>query len=141
MGLRARGPVSVGTLRQKLRSIPRTVAAKVAPKAAEMMTEETRGSFASGQTVYGDARPNSVDGEPLTLEKTGAIKEALRFTSEGTRTRAVLGPQNSKGVNYGRFLIGKYDILPNGPLPLNWRSRLGGLFKAQLDSEFKGGGQ
>ena len=117
---------NIGTLKalkSKLRTLPTTVAVDVAAKGAPAMTDLTQQAFASGVSVYGDARPAGVDGEPLTLEKTGTVKAQLRFISVGTVIRCSLGPK------YSRYLIGKYSVLPNGGLPVRWSARLAGLVK------------
>lgn len=126
MGLKG----SIGTLqalKQNLRALPTTVAASVAERAAPAMTGLTQEAFASGQSVYGDARPAStVDGHALTLHKSGRAQTGLRFVSVGTIVRCVFSER------YVRYLIGKYGVLPNGGLPSKWRERLG-----QLVSETK----
>lgn len=109
---------SVRGLRQTLRKMPVTVAHDVARRASPKMTDLTRASFDTGSTVYDQPRPRGVDGQPLDLERTGATRRALNFTATGTIVRAVLG------TNYARYLIGKYDILPNGALPPRWRQSL-----------------
>jgi hypothetical protein len=117
MGLRG-DLSSIKGLKASLRALPLTVAHGVAQRAAPAMTGLTQQAHASGQTVYGDARPPGVDGRPLTLERTGTTKRTLRFTSAGTIVRCVLG------TRYAKYLIGKYGILPNGPLPVGWSARL-----------------
>jgi hypothetical protein len=129
---------SVQTFAKRLKALPRTVAQDVARQAAPMMTAESRASFNAGRTVYDDPRPRGVGGQELSLEQSGAIKAALRFTNEGTRVRAVLGPRDNNGVQYGKFLIGKYNILPNGPIPLKWRGRLGEIFRATAGKKVRG---
>lgn len=118
MGLRG-NLNSIRGLKKSLRALPLTVAHDVTQRAAPEMTREAETAFAAGRTVYGRSRPLGVDGDRLSLQKTGAAKRVLRFRSSGTQLRSVIGP------NYVRYLIGKYDILPNGPLPTGWSRRLG----------------
>lgn len=106
------------TFKQQLKALPITVAQEVAKKAAPAMTDLTREAYSGGRTVYGEARPNGVNGQPLSLHKTGATEGSLRFVQVGTIVRCVLGR------NYQRYLIGKYGILPNGAMPSDWRKRL-----------------
>ena len=68
--------------------------------------------------MYGDARPKGVDGRPLTLVRTGRTRSMVRFSATGTIVRAVLA------VPYAKYLIGKYEILPNGRLPSTWRKTI-----------------
>jgi hypothetical protein len=105
-------------LQKNLRKLPITIAHDIAQRAAPKMTDLTRGDFDAGTTVYGQPRPRGVDGAPLDLERTGATRRALMFTATGMIVRAVLG------TKYARYLIGKYDILPNGALPVKWRAEL-----------------
>lgn len=112
---------SIRQLKSKLREIPRSLAHDVAQRAAPAMTELTRQAFDSGRSVYGEARPAGADGRELTLHKTGTVARLLRFASDGTVVRCVLGPK------YAKYLIGKYGILPNGALPASWSDRLRAL--------------
>lgn len=114
-------------LKASLRAMPVTIAHDVARRAAPDMTTLTQQAFNSSTTVYDRPRPLGVDGQPLKLRRTGTVEGQLRFVALGTQTRAVLGPR------YARYLIGKYDILPNGPIPAKWRERL-----AELVSDTRG---
>jgi hypothetical protein len=111
---------SINGFKGRLRSLPVKLAQSVATRAAPAMTGLTRGAFDGGRTVYGGTRPGGVRG-PLTLEQTGATKRNLRFHSVGTVVRCVLG------TRWAKFLIGKYEILPNGRLPAEWSDRLRAL--------------
>jgi hypothetical protein len=117
-------PRRITTLAQKLRALPITLAADVSKAGAAAFTELTHGAYASGQTVYGDARPRGVDGQPLTLHKTGATEAGLHFVSIGTIVRCVLPNK------YQRYLI-RYGILPNGGMPAAWRAKLDQIVHAQ----------
>lgn len=121
-----RGVDSIKALKQGLRALPLSVAHSVAQRSAPAMTGLTRQAYASGRSVYGDPRPSGVDGKPLTLHKTGAAEEALSFVASGTVIRSRLGP------NYVRYLIGKYGVLPNGPLPVSFTDAI-----ARIASETK----
>lgn len=123
MGLRG-DPKKLTTFAAKLRALPVTMAAAVASEAAPAMTGLTQGAYSGGQTVYGDARPRGVDGQPLTLHKTGATEAGLRFVSIGTIVRCVLPNK------YQRYLI-RYGILPNGGMPAAWRAKLAEIVHAQ----------
>jgi hypothetical protein len=115
---------SIRGLKASIKKLPLSVAHDVSQRAAPAMTDLTRSAYTSGRSVYGDARPLGADGRPLTLQRTGAVARALKFTANGTIVRCVLGPK------YARYLIGKYGILPNGALPVSWSRRLGELVKA-----------
>lgn len=118
MAVRSKGNQTFASLKRTLATLPRTLAADVAKRSSPVLTNLTQEAFIGGQSVYGDARPRGADGQPLDLYRTGAVAGQLRFTSNGTVVRAVLGPR------YAKYLIGKYGILPNGALPVRWRSAL-----------------
>ena len=109
---------SIRALKANLRAMPISLAHSVAQRAAPAMTDETQSAFSGGRTVYGEPRPSGADGKPLTLVRTGDTKRALSFVATGTLVWARLG------TRYARYLIGKYSILPNGPLPAGWSRRL-----------------
>lgn len=95
-------------------SLSHAVAARVAPE----LTTQAQASYDSGRTVYGAPRPVSlVDGRPLTLVETGAVRRDMKFNASGTRVTVTIGP------SYARYLIGKYGILPSGDradIPAPW---------------------
>lgn len=110
-----KGDVSKLTrLAKALKEIPTQVAAKVATAVAPALTDKATAAFDAGVTPYGDAWPLGVDGQTLTLRKTGALERGLRFVAFGTRVRAVLG------VKYAKYYMGR--ILPRGgtALPVGW---------------------
>jgi hypothetical protein len=123
MGLKG-DPKRLTTFAKQLRALPITLAAAVATEAAPALTGLTHGAFTGGQTVYGDARPRGVDGQPLKLYKSGATESGLRFVSVGTIVRCVLPNK------YQRYLI-RYGILPNGGMPVAWRAKLAEIVRAQ----------
>lgn len=114
----AAGLASVKALKARIRRMPVTLAHAVAQRAAPAMTSLTDTAFDTKHTVYGEPRPAGVNGQPLTLEKSGRTRATMRFVANGTIVRCALG------TRWARFLIGKYRILPNGALPIMWRQRL-----------------
>lgn len=124
-----RGNISqIKDFKRKLNELPKSVAHDVAQRAAPDLTQLSREAYDAGRTVYGESRPAGVNGNALTLKKTGATERDLRFVSVGTIVRCVLGPK------YARYLIGKYSVLPNGALPAAWSAKLRELvlsFKAE----------
>jgi hypothetical protein len=112
---------SIAGLKQRLRELPTSVAHDVAQRAAPVLTGLARGAFDTRRTVYGEQRPAGVEGNDLTLEKTGATRHTIAFVANGTTIRCVLP------TRYARFLIGKYGILPNGAMPVAWSEALRAL--------------
>lgn len=119
-------------LKARLRSLPRTVAAAVAAEAAPVITDRIRTPYHSGRTAYEDPRPLSVEGKPLDLNRTGETAARLRFVAIGTTLRAKLG------TPYAKYLIGRFDILPNGALPKKWKEDLAMQLDKVAPEVFKG---
>lgn len=124
---------SINSLKRALKSLPITSVARIAARAAPAMSELAQDAHASGQTVYARPRPRGVDGEALSLERTGATRQALQFVATGRDIRTAKLPR------YARWLIGRYDILPNGPLPAAWRERLRDIAARVLHAEIHKG--
>lgn len=135
MAIDARGLRSIRSLKSALQRLPITATARIAAGAAPAMSELAQGAHASGKTVYDRPRPRGVDGDALSLERTGATQRALRFIATGRDIRTTQLPR------YARYLIGKYDLLPNGPLPQAWRDRLRDIAGRVLSAAVKGSEQ
>lgn len=127
-GLRG-NPGLLKQLGSRLTQLPKTVQAEVARQGAPVVTALAQGAFDAGQTVYGDPRPQGVDGGPLSLVKSGSVRGSLNFVATGTQMRCQLGPKHM------RFLIGKYKILPNNALPFRWRAALNDVTKRVAEQE------
>lgn len=128
---------NLGTLRdlkRSLQQLPLTTAATIARHGAPEVSALARTAFDGGKTVYGQERPRGVDGQELALVRTGASRRAAQFTAEGTRMRTHVLPR------YTKYLIGKYDVLPNGPLPAAWRERLTEIAAQVINAQIFGGG-
>jgi Na+/glutamate symporter len=75
--------------------------------------------------VYGQTRPPSTSGQPLTLRRTGATEATLRFVAIGTIVRCVLG------TPYAKYLIGNYRVLPMGRMPVQWSRDINDLVQRE----------
>ncbi len=111
-------PASLREFGKRLRALPIKTAQAVATRVAPTLSDATRAAYSSSADVYGAARVPSVSGAPLTLVRSGATQASLRFVSIGTQVRCSLG------TPYAKYLIGKYRILPNGPLPTAWGAQI-----------------
>jgi hypothetical protein len=125
---------SLESLKRALKKLPITASARIAQRAAPEITGLAGGAYDSGMTVYGRPRPLGVDGKPLTLDRTGASREAMHFIATGRDIRTARLPR------YTKYLIGKYDVLPNGPLPQLWRDRITAIAAEVLLADIRGGG-
>jgi hypothetical protein len=124
---------TIAALKRALRKLPVTVSARIAARAAPEMGRLARAAFDGGETVYGASRPRGVDGDALSLHKSGATRRALEFVATGRDIRTTRLPR------YAKYLIGLYSILPNGPLPIAWRERLETLAAQVLYEELHRG--
>jgi hypothetical protein len=123
---------SLGALKRALRNMPITASARIAARAAPEITTLAGGAYDSGHTVYGLPRPQGVNGDELTLERTGKSRAAMRFSATGRDIRTVPLPR------YTKYLIGKYDVLPNGPLPPIWRETITDIAAQVLHAQIFG---
>jgi hypothetical protein len=102
-------------------AMPRVAAIEIAKRAAPALTRIMLQSFDAGQTVFGAARPLGTQGNILSLVVTGKARAWLHFNNDGgSRIRAVLP------IPYGKYLVGKYTIMPigNQGMPIKWRMTL-----------------
>jgi hypothetical protein len=125
---------SIQSLKRALAKSAITSVTRIAARAAPAMSELAGAAYDSGRTAYGTPRPRGVDGKALTLERTGATRAAMNFIATGRDIRTAPLPR------YTKYLIGKYDVLPNGPLPVAWRERLREIAASVLYDEIKRGG-
>jgi hypothetical protein len=109
----------------RLNKFPTTIVASVASKTAPKLTTNANSAFTSGRTVYGQTRPPSTSGQPLTLRRTGATEATLRFVAIGTIVRCVLG------TPYAKYLIGNYRVLPMGRMPVQWSRDINDLVQRE----------
>lgn len=119
-------PAKLRDLATSLKRLPVRLAQDVAAKVPPEVTGRAQASYASGATVYGEARPLGVNGNALSLVKSGATQGQVRFVAIGTLVRARLG------TRYAKFLIGKYSILPNGPMPAGWSKAIGEIARSEI---------
>ena len=119
---RVSGNNPFGALKSALKAMPLSLAHDVASASAPGLTQRTQGAYDGGKTVYGEARPAGVDG-PLTLERTGSTRSAVRFVANGRIVRCVLP------TKYAKYLVGKFKILPNGAMPAEWSRYLAELVR------------
>ncbi len=118
-----KGNAAIGSLKRTLKTLPTVLAVDVASRAGPALTDLAQGANASRRNVYGDPYPIGARGQQLTLHRTGAVAGDLKFAVAGTTVRAVLSEK------YAKYLIGKYNILPNGAMPAGWRAKLDTIVK------------
>ncbi len=109
-------PSSLANFSAKLRELPRVVAMKVATAAAPVITEAARATFEAGENAYGTTWAPSVDGDKVTLTKSGALSKGIRYVAAGTKIRVALP------TSYAKYQIGRRRIFPNqgAPLPTSY---------------------
>jgi hypothetical protein len=86
---------------------------RVAEEAAPAITQLATQSFEKSETPYGLNWVPGVDGQVVTLRKTGALQRYIRYVAIGTKLRVSLG------VRYAKYQIGKRPVFPRqgGELP------------------------
>jgi hypothetical protein len=111
---------SIREFASKLRALPLVVAIKVAEDVAPALTAKAKGSFDRSETPYGVPWEPGVDGQKITLRKTGALESTLRYVAIGTRLRVALG------TSYAKYQIGKRHVFPaqGGELPTEYQEAL-----------------
>lgn len=117
-------------LNKELKKVSEVVAIRVARRCAGALNYVVRASFDSSQTVYDDHRPLGKRGNELTLVKSGSVRGAIGFVSDGTsKIRAVLAQR------YAKYLVGKYRILPIGgaTIPFKWQV----ILRLNINSEMR----
>ncbi len=107
---------------------------RIAAAAAPDLTSRALGTFSAGQNVYGDAFGQGVTGRPITLVKSGAMRQTIRFVNIGTRVRCVIG------VKYAKYHIGRYKMLPPGrsAMPIAWSKGLSKIATKECDRALGG---
>jgi hypothetical protein len=123
------GNAVLGDLKSKLRTLPTSVAIKVAIEAAGYLTRVSREAYDANKNVYGEARPTGVQGKRLTLRETDATRKAVEFVRYGTVVKCKLP------TRYAKYLVGKYGILPNGFMPASWSAELKRLASVATSAE------
>ena len=87
-------PRTLQALKRSLAKLPFTATAKIAARSAPAMSELAGEAYDSGDSVYGGARPNSVEtGAALTLRKSGATRDAMTFIATGRDIRLTRLPR------------------------------------------------
>lgn len=121
-----KGITSLARLRAAIRDLPLRIRESVAKDAAGYLDIEVRADFGAGRTVYDTPRPLAVGkktiGQRLTLVKSKKTRDNLGVTQVGTIVRAALG------TPYAKYLVGKYQILPQ-TLPASWQEYLNKLVR------------
>lgn len=115
--------MSTATLRdfsKKLEALPTVLAHRVAEQSAPGLTALAKRSFDGSQTPYGVPWAPSVDGDTITLRKTGALEAHVYYVAIGTKLRVSLG------VPYAKYQIGKRPVFPiqAAALPKDYRAVL-----------------
>src|SRR5688572_30847017 len=115
------GNAALSGLKSKLRAMPISLAHKVASRVAPTLTGKAQGAYDGARTVYGEARPKGVNGNTLDLVDSGRTRSGASFSADGRIVRASLP------TKWAKYLIGKYRVLPNGPLPIDWKRSIDGV--------------
>lgn len=105
-------------LERSMRELPRTLGAKVATAVAGDISALARQTFNASENAYGDSWAPGVDGQKVTLRKSGGIASDVEYVAIGTRLRARLGRP------YAKYQMGKRPIFPTGKLPVAYVGKI-----------------
>lgn len=83
------------------------LAERKAALAASTITKLAHATFKKSQNAYGDDWELGVDGERVTLRRSGALAQLLVYRSEGVRLRCALGL-----LNYAPYQIFYRNVFP-----------------------------
>lgn len=122
MSVSRKGP-SLKAYAKQLRTLPRTVAIKIAERGAAKISAAAEASFDGGRTAHDEPRPLGSRGNQVDLVVSGRLRSmALRYRHDGgTRIRASVS-----GGRYMGVMIGRFGVLPHGSrLPARWHQLLG----------------
>ena len=109
------------------------LAAKIAPKVAELMSQLAAKDFDARRSVYGaKSWPNGKDGTQIDLRESGRLRsQAIQYVPVGTKIRATVA-----AVHYARYQL-KHGLLPrSGKIPAAWAEEIDKLVTAELKKHF-----
>jgi hypothetical protein len=107
---------SMAGLAGSLRGMAAAIAVGSAVRATPALTALLRKNHGVSRNVYGDLYPASkLDGHQLDLKASGATEAGLNFQRIGSIVRCALP------TPYAKYLVGKYKILPNGGIPVEFK--------------------
>lgn len=123
---------SISHFAEKLRRLPRTIAIEVAKEAAPILTEAARATFDKSQDAYGVDWDPGVNGQTVTLVKSGSLKAGLYYVAIGTKLRVRLP------VSYAKYQVGKRPVHPRQgeALPLAFSEALSKVLVKIVVKEF-----
>lgn len=104
-----------------LRQLPVQVGQKVAASVAPPLTTIVQTDFDASRDPYGIPWAPGVDGQRVTLRKTGALARGLVYRAIGRKLRLQLAPV------YAKYQVGKRRIAPaqGAALPTEYSSVIG----------------
>ncbi len=116
MGIGVAPMKSTASLRKfadSLRALPRVVGARVAQAVAPILTRLALETARASEDAYGVGWAPGVDGGVLTLRKSGALLDGIRYVAIGDRVRLALTNR------YAKYQVGPRPVAPpfGAPLP------------------------
>jgi hypothetical protein len=136
MAIDKAGLRTIEALQRALKKMPFAASQRIAARWAPEATNMAGSAYDAGKTVYDEPRKLGVNGNELDLVRTGASRRATRFIADGASVRTAPLPP------YTKYLIGKYEILPQGRgrLPPAWRERITHIASQVLYAELQATG-
>ena len=120
---------SLAKFSRALKDMRKGVAIDIAARAAPVITEFAKESFAKSEDPYGAAWLPSVDGDTVTLQDTGSLRDQIHYVAIGTLLRVKLG------VKHAKYQIGKRPVYPKqgGLLPKKYTDALDKIVADEIE--------
>ena len=120
---------SLSKFSSALKNMRKGVAIDIAARAAPVITEFAKESFANSEDPYGVPWQPSVDGDTVTLQKTGRLRDKIHYVAHGTILRVKLS------VDHAKYQIGKRPVYPRqgGLLPKKYTDALDKIVEEEIE--------
>lgn len=112
---------SIRKFAESLRTLPRVVGHRVAKAAAPILTSLVVETSRASADAYGAAWAPGDSGQVVTLRKSGALLDGVRYVAIGQRLRLALA------AKYAKYQVGRRPVAPKPgePLPPAYARELG----------------
>ena len=97
---------SIRKFAESLRTLPRVVGHRVAKAAAPILTSLVVETSRASEDAYGAAWAPGDSGQVVTLRKSGALLDGVRYVAIGQRLRLALT------TKYAKYQVGKRPVTP-----------------------------
>ena len=100
------GTANLKKFAASLRELPRVVGHRVAAACAPVLTALVVDTSDAGADAYGAAWAPGANGQTITLRKSGALLNGVRYVAIGSRLRLALT------TKYAKYQVGRRPVTP-----------------------------